>query len=56
VPLGLPGYAHTAGELRELGARLIISGSENTLFRSAMTDLVQRWRTEVEHADAVASG
>lgn len=54
VPLGLPGYAHSAGELRQLGARLIISGSENMLFRQAMTDLVDRWRSEVNQVRPVA--
>jgi 4-hydroxy-2-oxoheptanedioate aldolase len=55
VPIGLPGYAHTAGELRALGARLIISGSETTVFRRALTDLVEGWRHEVREADAAAT-
>jgi 2-keto-3-deoxy-L-rhamnonate aldolase RhmA len=51
LPVGLPGYQHTIAELRELGAQMVITGSEMAFFRKALTDAVVGAREEARVAD-----
>jgi 2-keto-3-deoxy-L-rhamnonate aldolase RhmA len=49
VAFGLPGYAHSAAELADLGAKLVISpGNEYSFFLNALTEFVQTSRAQVE--------
>jgi 2-keto-3-deoxy-L-rhamnonate aldolase RhmA len=47
IPVGLPGYAHSIAELKQLGAGLVVSpGNEYSFIRQALKDHVDRARAE----------
>ena len=51
IPIGLPGYAHSIAELKQLGAGLVISpGNEYSFIRQAFQDHVDRAREEAAAA------
>ena len=51
IPLGLPGYAHSIAELKQLGAQLVVSpGNEYAFIRQAFKDHVDRAREEAAAA------
>jgi 4-hydroxy-2-oxoheptanedioate aldolase len=51
IPIGLPGYAHTIAELKQLGAQLVVSpGNEYSFIRQAFKDHVDRAREEAAAA------
>jgi 4-hydroxy-2-oxoheptanedioate aldolase len=50
IPLGLPGYAHSVAEVKQLGAQLTISGNEYSFIRGAFEDHVKRARAEARDA------